>query len=172
MHVPATINSGLADASNGLLLSTVILYALAMLAYACDFAFRKDRLLAPEQTAQPALVPAGVLAGTAGAGAALANGVPAPSLNGTAGGGALGGTGRVGRWPTRGWLRTAFWLTCVGAVTHVAAITTRGLAEHRVPWGNMYEFIAAITCMAALVLIAASIRFRAYYIGLFVLIPV
>jgi cytochrome c-type biogenesis protein CcsB len=172
VHVPATINSGLADASNGLLLSTVILYALAMLAYACDFAFRKDRLLAPEQTAQPALVPAGVLAGTAGAGAALANGVPAPSLNGTAGGGALGGTGRVGRWPTRGWLRTAFWLTCVGAVTHVAAITTRGLAEHRVPWGNMYEFIAAITCMAALVLIAASIRFRAYYIGLFVLIPV
>ena len=54
----------------------------------------------------------------------------------------------------------------------MAAIVTRGLAEHRVPWGNMYEFIAAIACMAVLVLIAASVRFRAYYIGLFVLLPV
>ncbi len=49
---------------------------------------------------------------------------------------------------------------------------TRGLAEHRVPWGNMYEFIAAITCMAVIVLVAASVRYRAYYIGLFVLLPV
>ena len=39
------------------------------------------------------------------------------------------------------------------------------------PWGNMYEFIAAITCMAVLVLVAAAVRFRAYYIGLFVLLP-
>ncbi len=54
----------------------------------------------------------------------------------------------------------------------MAAIVTRGLAEHRVPWGNMYEFIAAIACMAVLVMVAVSIRFRAYYIGLFVLLPV
>lgn len=33
------VNSGLAEASNALLLSTVVIYALAMLAYACDFAF-------------------------------------------------------------------------------------------------------------------------------------
>ena len=38
--MPVTINSGLADASNVFLLTTVILYALAMLSYACDFAFR------------------------------------------------------------------------------------------------------------------------------------
>ena len=52
------------------------------------------------------------------------------------------------------------------------AILTRGLAEHRVPWGNMYEFIAAFTCMAVLVLVAASVWYRAYYLGLFVLLPV
>ncbi|HEY6479426.1 MAG TPA: hypothetical protein VIZ00_05315, partial [Streptosporangiaceae bacterium] len=46
--MPVTINSGLADASNVFLLATVVLYALAMLSYACDFAFRKDRLLAPD----------------------------------------------------------------------------------------------------------------------------
>jgi cytochrome c-type biogenesis protein CcsB len=36
----------------------------------------------------------------------------------------------------------------------------------------MYEFIAAFTCMAVLVMVAASVRFRAYYLGLFVLTPV
>ena len=36
----------------------------------------------------------------------------------------------------------------------------------------MYEFVAAITCMAVLSLVAASVRFRAYYMGLFVLLPV
>jgi hypothetical protein len=39
--MPVTINSGLADASNVFLLTTVILYALAMLCYSCEFAFRK-----------------------------------------------------------------------------------------------------------------------------------
>ncbi len=76
------------------------------------------------------------------------------------------------RWPAGIWLRAAFGLTCLGALLHITAILTRGLAEHRVPWGNMYEFIAAFTCAAVLVLIAASIRFRAYYMGLFVLLPV
>ncbi len=33
------INTAVADTSNGLLLSTVIIYAIAMLCYACDFAF-------------------------------------------------------------------------------------------------------------------------------------
>jgi cytochrome c-type biogenesis protein CcsB len=54
----------------------------------------------------------------------------------------------------------------------VVAIFTRGIAEDRVPWGNMYEFIAAFTCMAVLVLVAASIRYRAYYMGVFVLVPI
>ena len=55
---------------------------------------------------------------------------------------------------------------------HVIAILTRGIAEDRVPWGNMYEFIAAFTCMAVLVLVAASVWYRAYYMGLFVLVPI
>jgi len=71
--VPA-INPALADASNALVLTAVLLYALAMLCYACDFAFRKERLLAPEKPAEaqaqadvkvPELV--GASAGTAAA---------------------------------------------------------------------------------------------------------
>jgi cytochrome c-type biogenesis protein CcsB len=41
-------------------------------------------------------------------------------------------------------------LTFVGFGFHVASVTTRGLAVHRVPWGNMYEF----SCMVTLVAVA------------------
>jgi cytochrome c-type biogenesis protein CcsB len=157
--MPVIINQGLADASNACLLTTVLLYALGMLSYACDFAFRKERLVAPETAQVPALVAAG--AGAGGAGTPAPADPVAPVAQPPA-----------SSWPSGFWLRTAFGLTCVGLVTHLAALVTRGLAEHRVPWGNMYEFIAAISCMAVLVLVAVSVRFRAYYIGLFVLIPV
>jgi cytochrome c-type biogenesis protein CcsB len=41
-----------------------------------------------------------------------------------------------------------------------------------VPWGNMYEFIVAISGMAVIAMVAAIVRYRAHYIGLFVLAPV
>jgi cytochrome c-type biogenesis protein CcsB len=215
--MPVTINSGLADASNVFLLTTVILYALAMLSYACDFAFRKERLLAPEPaaasatavsagTAPGAEVSAGTVAelvtvggsagavaagpaaadlgsastlstGTLSAGTSSAGSLAAGTLAGGAGPAAAvsagtGGPGDASRWPTGFWLRTAFGLTVLGLLTHLTAVVSRGAAEHRVPWGNMYEFIAAIALMAVAVLIAAAIRFRAYYLGLFVLLPV
>jgi cytochrome c-type biogenesis protein CcsB len=178
--MPSTINHGLADASNGFLLTTVILYALAMLSYACDFAFRKERLVAPDAAADTTRVPELVAAGPAGATAADAGMLDAAARNGSvlsgadgAGrAGAEGGGADAGPWPTGFWLRTAFGLTCAGLVAHIASIVTRGISEHRVPWGNMYEFISAITCMAVLVLVVAAVRFRAYYIGLFVLLPV
>ena len=157
------INTAAADTSNGLLLSTVIIYAIAMLCYAFDLAFAKHRVLAgvnePADVAVPELVGAG-----AGGPATIVGGSrpPADVTVGT----------RISRWPSGFWLRLAFSLTCVGAAVHVTAIFTRGIAEDRVPWGNMYEFIAAFTCMAVLVLIAASIWYRAYYMGLFVLVPV
>jgi cytochrome c-type biogenesis protein CcsB len=154
------VNTGLADTSNALLFSTVILYALAMLSYACDFAFAKQRVMAT------VAVPELVSAGAGGPAMPVASaGDPVPPAD-------RAGGAPAGRWPTGFWLRLAFGLTCVGLVLHVFAILTRGLAEHRVPWGNMYEFIAAITCMAVLVLVAASVRYRAYYMGLFVLLPV
>jgi len=175
------VNVTLADTSNGLLLTTLILYALAMLCYASDFAFARHRVLAdadsvpaPELVAAPELV-------TAGAGGPSAPAPPKPvppkrALNAAVAtrppAGPLGYDAFASRWPSGFWLRLAFGLTCTGLVLHVFAILTRGLAEHRVPWGNMYEFIGAFTCMAVLVLVAASIWYRAYYMGLFVLLPV
>ena len=49
------VNSGLADLSNDLLLTAVVIYALAMLAYACDFAFGK-KAPAARNARVPALV--------------------------------------------------------------------------------------------------------------------
>jgi cytochrome c-type biogenesis protein CcsB len=147
------INHGLANASNAFLLTTVVLYALAMLSYACDFAFRT--VTVPDL----AMATAGASAG-GGGGVAVATRPSGP------------GQPVAGRWPTGAWLRGAFGLTCVGLVFHLVTIVTRGLSEHRLPWGNMYEFIVAFTWMAVLVLVATQVRFRAYYLGLFVLLPV
>jgi len=162
--MPDIINGGLADASNAALLTAVLLYAVGMLAYACDFAFRKERLAAPATAQVPELV--GAAAGSPGGGAAPE--APEPP----AGPAHPAATGPASLWPSGFWLRTAFGLTCAGLLAHLVAIVTRGLAEHRVPWGNMYEFIMAIAGMAIVVLVAVSVRFRAYYIGLFVLVPV
>src|SRR5579871_2568455 len=121
------VNIDLADASNVLLVATLVLYALAMLAYACDFAFSRQRVLAGVET--PVRVAVG-----AGGPAVAVPGSPSPG---------------AGSGPAAGlWLRTAFGLTCLGVGCHVLAILARGLAEHRTPWGNMFEFLSAITCMA------------------------
>jgi cytochrome c-type biogenesis protein CcsB len=162
------VNIDLADTSNGCLLAAVLLYALGMLAYACDFAFAKHRLApAAAATGEPELVGAGV-----GAAAAAAGLVSRPDAGAGDARPATGPPPAQGPWPTGFWLRTAFILTCLGLNAHLIAILTRGLAEHRIPWGNMYEFISAICCMAVIVLVVAAVRFSAYYIGLFVLIPV
>jgi cytochrome c-type biogenesis protein CcsB len=164
------INAAAADTSNGLLLSTVIIYAIAMLCYACDLAFAKHRVLAgvtgPTRIVVPELVGAGGARSQAAAGGpATSDGESRPPAGVVAG-------QPASRWPSGFWLRLAFSLTCVGVTVHVAAIFTRGIAEDRVPWGNMYEFIAAFTCTAVLVFVAASIWYRAYYTGVFVLMPI
>jgi cytochrome c-type biogenesis protein CcsB len=190
------VNSALAQVSNAALVSAILLYGFAMLAYACDFMYNRRGEAAPAaakpeaaqaaqseqvKVAEAALVGAG--GGTDLAehtfGAEPADVSELADLSGDGGAGSRPGAGSAGvgsatapRWPAGPWLRTAFVLTCLGLIVHMGAILTRGLAEHRVPWGNMYEFISAITCAAVLFLTIAAIRFRAYYMGLFVLLPV
>jgi cytochrome c-type biogenesis protein CcsB len=176
----------LAQISNAALISAIMAYGLAMLAYACDFAFNRRQVSVQATPARAERVKVGE--------AALVGAAPGADLSGHTfgaepadiseladldgvGGGAQAGGGGTGsitqpRWPTGPWLRTAFALTCIGLVLHIGAILVRGLAEDRVPWGNMYEFISAISCAAVLILTLAAVRFRAYYMGLFVLIPV
>jgi cytochrome c-type biogenesis protein CcsB len=222
-------NIELADVSNATLVLTIVLYGLAMLAYAGDLAFGKRQSAAAAPARQPERAEAVALVGAASSTEFAGHAFPAdpgdPSeladLSSSdasrtsrkasggvgvatgllAGGGASSGAddgqaadsgaagdgqGRSGAgrlpeptaaiaaspWPLGTWMRWGFLLTCAGLVLHLASVATRGLSEHRVPWGNMYEFIAAITCAAVLVFVLGAIRFRAYYLGLFLLLPV
>ena len=63
-------------------------------------------------------------------------------------------------------------LTVVGWAVHVASVTTRGLAAHRVPWGNMYEFSSMVSLVAVTVFLALLLRHRARFLGAFVMAPV
>jgi len=186
------INTGLASVSNDLLLCTVATYALAMVAYAFDFAFGKKKLAPAPAKKVPQLV--GAVAGSAPAGAAGApaetagDGEPeagsaapdasAAALAGGSGSAAAGGSalvtagripGRASRRPEGPWLTGAVILTGVGLAAHIAGVVLRGLAVHRLPWGDMYEFVTALTCIAVAFFFVAMIRYRAYYLGLFVM---
>jgi cytochrome c-type biogenesis protein CcsB len=46
-----------------------------------------------------------------------------------------------------GWVAVA--LTVVGWAAQVGCLVARGLAAHRVPWGNMYEFVLAVTLVGS-----------------------
>jgi cytochrome c-type biogenesis protein CcsB len=69
--------------------------------------------------------------------------------------------------------RLAVGLTVAGWLVHVASVTTRGLAAHRVPWGNMYEFSSMVSLVAVTVFLALLLRRQPVRrIGAFVMAPV
>jgi cytochrome c-type biogenesis protein CcsB len=118
------------------------------------------------QTATPA-----TLTGNAG----QAGAVIRAAANGGAGTGpavAVPGRWRAGGPPAGPWVRAALALTVIGLATQILGIATRGIAEHRVPWGNMYEFLMAITCAAVIAFLGLSFRFRVYTVGLFLMAPI
>ncbi|HVT69665.1 MAG TPA: c-type cytochrome biogenesis protein CcsB, partial [Trebonia sp.] len=113
---------------------------------------------------------------TVGAGAAgPAEGAEPPGPSGTAAAG--GATAMPARpasafrsiWEAGPWVRAATAFSAVGMLAHLTAVVTRGLAVHRAPWGNMYEFITALTCVAAIFFGYIVVRYRAWALGVFVM---
>jgi len=68
--------------------------------------------------------------------------------------------------------RTAVVLTVAGWGAHVGSVVTRGLAAHRVPWGNMYEFSSMVSLVAVTVFLALLTRQKVRFLGAFVMAPV
>ena len=64
-------------------------------------------------------------------------------------------------------IRGAIALTYLGLAAHLAGVITRGLAVHRVPWGDMYEFVTALTCVTVMFFVALMMRYRAWHLGVF-----
>ncbi|HEY4615854.1 MAG TPA: c-type cytochrome biogenesis protein CcsB [Citricoccus sp.] len=59
-------------------------------------------------------------------------------------------------------------LMVIGAVLHAFAVVSRGLAAHRVPWGNMYEFCTTGALLVSVVYLLFLIRKDLRFLGTFV----
>jgi cytochrome c-type biogenesis protein CcsB len=178
------VNVALGHLSNDFLIAALVIYSLSVVAFAGDFAFGRPRradtsagVQAQERAAALATVGAAGAAGSTAAGRAdraAPPGRPATAAGAPAGAGqdsmpevALPGL-RAIRQAGR-WVQAAVALSTVGVVAHTAAVITRGLAVHRAPWGNMYEFVTALTCVTAIFFLYVMIRYRAWVLGVFVM---
>jgi cytochrome c-type biogenesis protein CcsB len=185
-------NQGLSHLSDHFLIVAVVLYSLAVIAFAADFAFGRrspvvSRAGAGVRDRVPAAVgaSAGAVDGGAVDGAAVDGGpvdssVPASgavdgnSVDGGAAGGSAVAGGQRGRTdvPPGRLVRIALILTTAGLALHLTGVVTRGLAVHRVPWGDMYEFVISVSCVAVLFFLGLMIKYRPYHLGLFFMAPI
>ena len=172
-------NLGLSHLSDAFLV-VALLYSLAVLAFAADFAFgrRSPVVTRARQARAPGArgrrwAPGGRRLGLRTRGPAA--GARQRPWTGLAGGDRRAGVGgRQPAGPHRPWppgrlVRIALVATTAGLAAHVAGVITRGLAVHRIPWGDMYEFVIALTCVAVMFFLGLMIRYKAYYLGLFVM---
>jgi ABC-type transport system involved in cytochrome c biogenesis permease subunit len=165
------VSVNLAQLSDYLLITAVVIYSLAMLAYAGDFAYGRYGNTASMKVQVPrkARELAGV--GGRGGGSAEADGAgthepPVPPAGAVTGAGETGSAARDGRLSLL--LRGAVGLTLLGLAAHLAGVITRGLAAHRPPWGDMYEFVTALSCVTVMFFVALMFRYRVWRLGLFV----
>ena len=68
--------------------------------------------------------------------------------------------------------RAAGLVTAIGFALNVVSLIFRGLAVHRPPWGNMYEFASLICAAAVGTWLIAVNRARVRRAGLFVMLPI
>ncbi|MFC5748636.1 c-type cytochrome biogenesis protein CcsB [Actinomadura rugatobispora] len=147
-------SADLANLSDKLMLTTVVLYIVAMVSYAADLGFSR-RGAASRAAGAGRKAEAKVLVGAAGAEKAETSGAAAGE-DAEAGGRAVD------------WARLAVVLNVLGWAAHLGVIVTRGLAGERWPWGNMYEFLTAITFAAVTAFLIVLWRFQARFLGAFV----
>jgi cytochrome c-type biogenesis protein CcsB len=162
------VNLALGHVSTDFMIAALMIYSLAVLAFAGDFAFGRPRRGAV----------AGKTQARARVGALATVGAPAPGTTGAASGGDSSvpdSMPPIALSPLRAimaagpWVRAGMALSTAGVLAHALAVLTRGLAVHRAPWGNMYEFVTALTCFAAIFFLWVMIRYRAWALGVFVI---
>jgi cytochrome c-type biogenesis protein CcsB len=161
------VNLALGHVSNDFLIAALVIYSLSVVAFAGDFAFGRSRRAEATARVRQARERAAALATVGAAGAAPAvspagpaatDSMPAPAVP------PLRAIRAAGPW-----IRVAMTLSAVAVAAHLTAVVTRGLAVHRAPWGNMYEFVTALTWVAAIFFLFAMVRYRAWALGVFVM---
>lgn len=192
------VDIGLAHTSDQLFFVAIVLYALAMLGYAAEFAFGRRATATAAATVADAIeavvARTAVPADASELETALVGQRSAAGARSTSG--PVLGDGTVvevdAPRPVRSRLRRpidpdvgadpssngavfgriAVALTVLGWGIHVASVATRGLAAHRVPWGNMYEFSSMIALVAVTAFLLLLLRQPVRYLGAFVMLPV
>ncbi|GAA3752322.1 c-type cytochrome biogenesis protein CcsB [Salinactinospora qingdaonensis] len=157
------INQNLASVSDGLIIAMIVCYAVALFLFAIEAAYGRRERLQAERSA----VPTG--GATAGAGegdiATLGRDSGAVKVK-------VRGERGDAKAPRHVLGAVALVVTVVAFVLNAAQVVTRGLAADRWPWGNMFEFVVAICLCAVGAFLFAALRYKARYLGTFVLVPV
>ncbi|MUN42485.1 c-type cytochrome biogenesis protein CcsB [Actinomadura litoris] len=150
-------DADLANLSDKLMLTTVVLYIIALFAYAADLGFgrRRSAALVAEKAEAKVLVGAGAAAPTPAEGAAEEAAAP---------GRPDGGRRQAD------WARLGVVLNLLGWAAHLGMLVTRGLSADRWPWANMYEFLAAIAFAAVTAFLVVMWRYQARFLGAFVMV--
>ena len=152
----------LAELSNNLLYSAMVVYAVAMYCYAAELAFGSPRR---RQAVEPQVRElAAVGAGTGVRRGERGRRRPASRRRRRADEAREARASRIGR--------VAVSLTVLAFALHLGSIVARGVSAGRPPWGNMFEFSTtgalAVTGVFLLLLTRKDVR----YLGTFVVLPV
>ncbi|MEO3869656.1 c-type cytochrome biogenesis protein CcsB [Nonomuraea sp. B12E4] len=156
----------LAGLSDLFVVAAVLLYVLAMVGFAIELAFGRThpgRAAAGSAGAQVTVKePVAVGAGAGGAGEPVTTDA-GPAVPPVPLGEPLGkGVARAGM--------VALGLAWLGWAANLTAIVSRGLAVERWPWGNMYEFVVAISFAAVTAFLLTQLRHSVRFLGPFVMV--
>ncbi len=182
---------GYAALSNNLLLFAIVIYAIAMTGYTIEYSFGRrghvaKNALPQQRTAEAVAEKEKALVGAA---AGSRNGSSAPrQVVAVSEGNSVSeedtdtdaATRQAGSGRTSGisaghavlFGKFALVATVLGALAHGGSLVARGFAAHRVPWGNMYEFILAVCLVGVLVWLVLNVLRPVRHVGVFVLLPV
>lgn len=158
------VNAELGQVSELFMLLASVAYVVALIFFVLDLVKSSSTIgtletrLASEQSA-PTHALAGVGARGAGRASGAEGGQPTTADDSM----------DYGDGPRRGMARIAVALTVLAAVIHGAAVVTRGIAAHRVPWGNMYEFCTTGAFLVAVIFLLTLTRKDLRFVGSFVI---
>ncbi|GAA2798033.1 c-type cytochrome biogenesis protein CcsB [Kribbella solani] len=149
-----------AQVSNLLIPTATVIYAIAMVSHAMEWALGRAAVAQKAEAKVETLV--------ASDGAAVSGGTSggADSAGGRAETGAAATAEPASTERMAAASRIGLMLTWLGFVLHLGGVLTRGLAAGRVPWGNMYEFSITASLAVAIVYLIFVQRYKLQYLGL------
>ncbi|KZE22476.1 MULTISPECIES: c-type cytochrome biogenesis protein CcsB [Brevibacterium] len=156
------VNLDLAMWSNQLIVSAMVVYAVAMIFYAFDLFGGRE--LKRSEGATVAAKPSTVRRTNRRTATALLDrpGAGDDSGSGAASGGAEDLKGRARRGA-----RIGTSLLVLAIILHVASVLTRTFSVMRVPWGNMMEYVLTATAITVIVYLIVLTRKDIRYLGTF-----